>query len=499
MQILEEVRQHIKTSDVWNFVILVLFLLVILCSGQNIDGNYREVIICGATIAVLCVLLGINMWIGVDFYKFTFLFIVLVGSLSLMIQPILNVPDEVAHFARAESVSRGNIIVDSEQTEYETIQSVLDLRDNVKTPYISSTIKEQKIDYTAAKIGHIAASNASFLYFPQAIGILIAKILRLDVMWMLWLARFGNLLCYSISIGLALRITPKLKFVLFFIATLPMSIQQAASCNPDAIINASAILLIAYFLHLYCSKEKKITWKQIIIFFALSVIMTVSKVTNIFIAGLILLLPAEKFVHRKKAILMKCLIIGCVVVVGASFYLYTISFPTSYEHLVYLQSVNADSSKQIQYIIGNFMSWFLKFVAALTNEFPQYINMLGEFGWLEYGCSLIPLVATFLFGKICFQESGIFINKINKVLLFLMVAGIYAVTCLAMYISWTPVGSSEILGVQGRYFIPMFALASLLFASSGNNTDVQQKHSGDMIAILGMNGAMLIITALRYY
>ena len=25
MQILEEVRQHIKTSDVWNFVILVLF------------------------------------------------------------------------------------------------------------------------------------------------------------------------------------------------------------------------------------------------------------------------------------------------------------------------------------------------------------------------------------------------------------------------------------------------------------------------------------------
>lgn len=499
MKILEKVRQHAKKSDAWDFGILVLFLLVMLCSGQNVEGNYREVIICGVVIAVLCVLLGIHMWIGMDFYKFTFLFLVLVGSLSLMIQPILNVPDEVAHFARAESVSRGNIIVDSEQTEYETIQSVLDLRDNVKIPYISSTIKEQKIDYTAVKIGHIAASNASFLYFPQAIGILIAKVLRLDVMWMLWLARFGNLLCYSISIGLALKITPKLKFVLFFIAALPMSIQQAASCNPDAIINASAILLIAYFLHLYCSEEKKVTWKQIMIFFVLSAIMTVSKVTNMFIAGLILVLPAEKFEHRKKAILMKCLIIGGVVAVGGLFYLYTTSFPTSYEHMVYLQSVNVDSSKQIQYITGNFIGWLFRFVAALINKFPEYINMLGEFGWLEYECSLIPLVATFLFGKICFQESGIFVNSKNKVLLFLMVAGIYAVTCLAMYISWTPVGSSEILGVQGRYFIPMFALASLLFSSAGNNTDIQKKYTGDMIAILGMNGAMLIITVLRYY
>ena len=95
--------------------------------------------------------------------------------LSIAIQPILNIPDEVAHFARAEFVSRGNMIVDSEQRDYDTIQSVLDLRSNVKVPYISSTVKGEKIDYTTAKIGHIAAANASFLYFPQAIGILIAK------------------------------------------------------------------------------------------------------------------------------------------------------------------------------------------------------------------------------------------------------------------------------------------------------------------------------------
>ena len=152
-----------------------------------------------------------------------------------------------------------------------------------------------------------------------------------------------------------------------------------------------------------------------------------------------------------------------------------------------------------RYIIGNFTNWIFSFIRALIIAFPQYVDMLGIFGWLEYGSSIIPLVMIFLFAKICFQESGISINKIDKVLIFMMIAGIYAVTCFAMYISWTPVGSAEIQGVQGRYFIPMFALASLLFTSSENSRTVQQKHIGDLVTILCMNGMMLMFTALKYY
>lgn len=499
MKVLKEFRQNFKKSDVWIFGILFFFLVLMTFSGPGIEGNYREIIICSVVVAVLGVLLGISIWTSMDFYKFAFLFIIFVGILSIAIQPILNIPDEVAHFARAEFVSRGNMIVDSEQRDYDTIQSVLDLRSNVKVPYISSTVKGEKIDYTTAKIGHIAAANASFLYFPQAIGILIAKILQLDAIWMLWLARLGNLLCYSLSIGFALRIAPKLRNILFFISVLPMSIHQAASCNPDAIINASAILLIAYFLNLFCSEEKEITWKQVIIFEGLAIIMTVAKVTNMFIAGLILLLPKKKFIHRRKEVLIKCVVIVGVVIAGALYYLYTTSFPVSEEHMVYLQSVNANSSEQIQYIIGNFTNWIFSFIRALIIAFPQYMDMLGIFGWLEYGSSIIPLVMIFLFAKICFQESGISINKIDKVLIFMMIAGIYAVTCFAMYISWTPVGSAEIQGVQGRYFIPMFALASLLFTSSDASRTMQQKHVGDLVTILCMNGMMLMFTALKYY
>lgn len=499
MKFFEEVKRRAKISDLLYFLILGIFLSVLFFWGDNLEKNHREIIICVAITVGLFVLLGVKMWSQIELHQFAIIFIIVAGSLSLMIQPILNIPDEVAHFARAEYVSRGNIIVDSEQTEYETIQAVKELQGNVKQTYISSTVKGDEIDYSTAEIGHIAASNAVFLYFPQAIGVLIAKLLKMNAIWMLWLGRLGNLVCYAFIIGFALKIAPTFKFTLFFVSTLPMCIQQAGSCSPDAIINASAILLIAYFLYLYCTDKKEITWKQVGVFFAIAVVVTISKITNIFIAGLILLIPSEKFANKKKAIWGKCFIIGGVIIIGVLYYLYTMIFPASAEHLAYFEEVNANSSEQIKYIIYNFSEWIEGFGAALINNIQSYVNSLATFGWLEYGSTLIPVVTTFLFGKVCAQESGVYINKINKVLIFLMVAGIYASSCLALYLSWTPVGSTEILGVQGRYFIPMLALFSLLFASPSNSVNTDREQNGDIIAIISMNAVMLITTTLRYY
>lgn len=499
MSFFRRIENRISIGDLWHFGILGLFLFAMFEFGQGLENNYREIIICVIILATCLSLLGIKMWTSIKLHQFAFVFLVVVGLLSLVIQPIFNIPDEVAHFARAEFISRGNIIIEPNQTEYDTIQAVIDLHDNLKKTYPASTIKEESIDYTATKIGHIAASNASFLYLPQTLGILLAKILGLDIIWMLWMARLGNLLGYALIIHCALKIAPKLKFMLFFIASMPMCVQQAASCSPDAIINASAILLIAYFLSLYCAEDKEISWKQLIIYFAVSVVVTISKVTNIFMVAMILFVPLEKNAHIRRAILSKCLIIGGAIAIGVLHYVHGTNFPTSPEHLAYLQAIGANSSEQIHYIFDHFGDWFRGFGASLVNNFNGYVDGLGTFGWLEYGNSLIPIMTVFLFGKICTQEEGIFLNRVNKVLLTLMVLGIYATTCLALYISWTPVGSEEILGVQGRYFIPMLALTALLFTTSTNCVITQQKRIGDVVAVLSMNGAMLVATALRYY
>jgi len=498
MKILNDIKRTAKVRDVWFFCILFFLMLGILCFSPGLEITHSEIIICFVIFIGMVMLLGVRMWTSIELHQFATIFLLVVGLLLAIIQPILNAPDETVHFARAESVSRGKFIVDSNVTEYDIIQSVKELQSNAKKTYLGSDLRGKDIEYSITKTGHVAASNVTFLYFPQAIGVLIAKVLQLDVIWMLWLARVMNLICYSLGIGLALKIAPKLKMGLFFVSALPMSIQQAASCSPDAFVNMSAILLVAFFLYLFCTEQEVITWKHVITYLVLCVLVTLSKMTNVFMAGLILLIPSNRFKSIKKANFSKIFIILCSIICAATYYWYITRFPSSQEHLIYLKESNVNSGEQIKYIIMNFPEWFRNFGASLINNFANYIMSLSEFGWLEYSIPLMPIIIIALFVKICIQEQEIQISRANKTLIFLMVIGIYVSTCLAMYLSWTPVGDLTILGVQGRYFIPMLGLSALLFVPT-EQVIVARNHIGDMVAILGMNSALLITTAIRYY
>lgn len=498
MKIIDDIKRTAKASDIWFFCVLFFVALGVFCFSPGLEITHSEIIICSVILIATLVLLGIKTWTNIELHQFATLFLLVVGLLFAIIQPILNAPDETVHFARAEYVSRGHLIVDANVDEYDIIQSVQELRLNAKNTYLRSSLRGKDIDYTLTKTGHVAASNVTFLYFPQAIGIIIAKVLQLDAIWMLWLARIMNLICYALGVGLALKIAPKLKMGLFFVSVLPMSIQQAASCSPDAFVNMSAILLIAFFLYLFCAEEAVITWKYIIIYMVLCILVTLSKMTNVFMAGLILLIPKNRFKSIKSAAPSKILAILCSVFCAGVYYWYIMRFPSSQEHLVYMQETNVNSGEQINYIITNFLEWFRHFGGALVNNFETYIMTLSEFGWFEYGIPLMPIVTIALFVKICIQGQEIQINRINKTLLFLMVIGIYVSTCLAMYLSWTPVGSVKIVGVQGRYFIPMLGLSILLFMPT-ETVSVTKHRMGDMVTIIGMNIALLIATAIRYY
>jgi len=498
MKILNDIKRTAKISDIWFFCVLFAVAVGVFCFSPGLELTHSEIIICSVVLIATIGLLGIKMWTNIELHQFATIFLLVVGLMFAIIQPILNAPDETVHFARAEYVSRGHFVVDANVSEYDIIQSVQELQLNVKQTYLGCDLRGKDIDYSLTKTGHVAASNVTFLYFPQAIGILIAKVLQLDVIWMLWMARIMNLICYALGVGLALKIAPKLKMGLFFISALPMSIQQASSCSPDAFINMSAILLIAFFVYLYCSEHDIISQKHLIVYMVLCILVTLSKMTNVFIAGLILLIPRNRFQSAKKEVFSKVFIILCSIGCAAVYYWYISRFPSGQQHQIYLQETNVNSGEQIQYILMNFPGWFRDFGAALINNFDYYITSLSEFGWLDYSIPFMPSLTIALFVKICIQEQEIQISRINKILVFLMVMGIYASTCLAMYLSWTPVGSMTLLGVQGRYFLPALGLSVLLFMPT-ETVGVTKHRMGDLVTIIGMNSALLIRTALIYY
>ena len=498
MKIIDDIKRTAKASDIWFFCILFFVALGFYFFSPGLEITHSEIIVCVVVLIAILMLLGIKIWTNIELHQFATIFLLVVGMLFAIIQPILNAPDETVHFARSEMVSRGQIIVDSNVTEYDIIQSVQELQLNKKKTYLGSDIRGKGIEYSMTKTGHVAASNATFLYFPQAIGVLIAKVLQLDVIWMLWLARIMNLICYALGVGLALKIAPKLKIWLFFISALPMSIQQAASCSPDAFVNMSAILLIAFFLYMFCTEQDVIKWKHVIIYMVLCILVTLSKMTNVFMAGLILLIPRSRFQSVRKATFSKVFVILCSIVCAVIYYWYITRFPSSQEHLIYMQEYNVNSGEQIKYIIMNFPEWLHNFGTSLVYDFAYYITSMSEFGWFQYSIPLISIVSIVLFVKMCIQEREIQINRTNKILVFLMVMGIYASTGLAMYLSWTPVGSSSIVGIQGRYFIPMLGLSVLLFMPT-ETVSVKKQRMENLVAIIAMDCMLLIATAVRYY
>ena len=429
---------------------------------------------------------------------FAFLCIVFLGGLSAIVQPILNIPDETVHFARAERVSEGKVFTDPSVQNFDTIKSVVEMQKSAEIPIIKSGLENKDVDYTVDYVNHVAASNLSFLYFPQALGIIIAKALNLNVIWLLWMARLCNLIFYSILMTIAMHIIPRLKYLLLFISILPMSIQQAASCSVDATINGVTILYISFFLYLYT--KKTISKREVFIFLILSVIIILAKVTNICIAGLMILLPLDSKTKNQKAknYLGKFVGIFAISIIAVWYYVYTMSFAPNLGQLQYITQMNIDGQEQINYIINNFLHWARIFVSVLLEQMYTSIVRLNTFGSLSYQYPILIVLMIFLYAKISFQEKGINLSKVEKCLITLMILGSYALTYLALYIGWTPVGSDSVDGIQGRYFIPLLFLLGIIVPSEKNNED-RSKHIIDVMLMLLMAASMIIVTSNHYY
>ena len=478
-------------------IILILLLSLSWFFMQEASFNRHVIMYCSIVVVILSIILIVYGCCDIEFHRFSVLCLLLLGSISLFVQPILNMPDEDTHYARAEMVSRGILFIDPQQQTHETIQALYDLREDRQKPYSDSEIQGMKIDQTPAPIEHVASSNLFIVYIPQAIGIFLAKILNLNVIWSMWLGRLLNLICYSLIVGISLKLASGLQFPLFFVAALPMSVQQAASCSPDALINGSVFLIIGYFIYLY--KKETVSWKNLLIFLLFGLLVITSKVTNVFFCGLILLLPLEKKLGRIKSILIKISFILLFIVCGVFYYIYTTQFPVSEAQRLYYASVGADSAGQIQYILSNMLEWVKNFGGSMIENVSSYVLMLNQYGCLDYDYYISSIIMVIAFGKICYQQRGLLMSVFNKVLLILMMLGNYCFTCLALYITWTPVGSTNIEGVQGRYFIPLIALLVVFLTGKGDSGKNKEKHRSDMVIVLAMVGAMLIKTITYYY
>ncbi len=454
------------------FLLLIhsfLFLCIILCliefsAEYSIDMFLFRNHYLGGIITIICYFCSALCIVIYDEEKIHIiaLFIIITyGILIVFIMPILDSPDEPTHFNRAELTSRLNLVpVTSSESTYEILSSVIDLQNSNQLSVINSVEDEKSINYTYSNLSiNVAAGNIFIGYVFSAIGINLAKSLNLNVIWMLWIGRLFNLIVYSIISSVAIWQTPKFKVQFLIVSTIPMAIFQAASISTDGFVYSLSFFAIALFLKLLDAAQYSVSIKKTIPFIVSIIVVGLLKLPYFLLVLLIFCVPKEKFSFKKSMIVRVGFVFGCLAIALIWYYITTKIYIPQNNQLEYLSKKNISTLSQLIFCLKNPLQ-FLKIVfLSILNDFQIRLYGFFSFGWLEYSIPKIVPIYFLYFGistlLIPVEMRLKWKERLGVIIIaFLVVFTFYSV----LYISWTPVGSNIVEGIQSRYFIPLLLL-----------------------------------------
>ena len=435
--------------------------------------------------------------------NYIFIIIISMGIISAVINPIMDIPDEPAHLARAELTSRGILFANGDPMNFNISQSVSSLIDNtfLRIEDGNFVTSEGNYKYTEYSTNY-ASSNIFISYIPQAIGIILGKLLGGSIA-ILFLGRICNLMCYALMIRYALKILPRYKIGFSIIAMMPMAIFIAASFNQDASTYGLTLLAIAYFLKIY--DKDTINTKDIAIFSIITMLLGLIKLPYCILAALIIFIPKEKF--NNKTYYKSFIFVGCVVIVTVLWGLSSLlissntSSTTVTPFSIYYAENNVSAKGQIQYILSSPKEFLINFIISLFDNMRLYLDQMNALGWLSYSInSTVTIIyQVFLFVTL-FMYSGKNILKAKTRLgSALVLLGIYVATNLILYLSWTSVGSNTIVGVQGRYFCSALALIPLISCNEFSIKNTEEKDFKLQFLALVFIVIFIITIMNRYY
>jgi len=304
----------------------------------------------------------------------------------------------------------------------------------------------------------------------------------------LYACRLAGLFSYILLAWLAVRMIPFGKWTLAILAVTPTALLQAATIGADAISNGIGLLFIGGSLAL-CSREE-IRWKEWGMLVLLYMLLFFAKVNLVPLALLpFLLLSPSRFQTRWQYVLLFAAVAGLFLVetVGWSLIAYPayVAAPEGANAAAQLRHILAQPLLFTQLVFRDF------FIVHGREYFLEWVAIYG------FGYWPVP-AATYVFYVLGIVLALFVVNEERR-LTVTERAGLFVVFLLAclmtvtsLYLSFSPVASASIGGVQGRYFIPV---TPLLFLSIGGLT-LARKWQVTALPVAACTGiALLLYTA----
>lgn len=463
-----------KSKKYW--IIYLVFLAVIVFSmfnGKNYQHLYVELIVTAlVSIFGIVIISFFNCHDDKDLYKTAFIIILLFGLLVCFLNPICNVSDEIEHLTRADITSNGILMPEYVNGSFEVSSFIPGFFEESRALTVGQVSGDTaKINDSVSTYHSAFQQNPFYSYLPQAIGILIAKLLDLNVIWVLWLGRIFNLLFYATVVSYSVKKSPILKIPLMVTACIPICIQQAASFSIDSMFAGLGFLTVAYFFYYYKSEDFSISNIEIVKFSILCLLLGLCKLPFLAMILLLLCIPSSKFKDKysKLYILAFIMIVGIIGIFWSKF----IAMP-SYTHswrAEYYRTHLINPDKQMDYILKHPVDFLIAILhipntllnSSILSEFNTVHSVIPLEGKV-YTSGFISAIYPLFIGAI-----WLFYPKLEKINIFdrigplLVLIIIYAGTCISQLISWGTVGSLENMGLHARYFFPLFALIPFIF------------------------------------
>ncbi|XJZ28580.1 DUF2142 domain-containing protein [Bacillota bacterium Lsc_1132] len=409
-----------------------------------------------------------------------------VGFILAIIIPPFDQLDEFDHFLRSFEVSEGmfvNQVTKQGLGNYIPVSLVDTVHDTqfingkgyqyeiVKEAFGNKLNPEKRIF-----IRNYASSYPPTIYIPQAIGVTLGRILFHSPLMMMYLGRIFNLFAYLAIVYTALKIVPIKKNLFYILALLPMSINQASTLSGDSTIISSAFLFVAYVLYLAYGKVEKIKRKHVLTTIGIGIFIVVSKIVYFPILLLFFIIPLRKFMDKKDFIKkLLFILVGFTIpyLIWNWLNLANLSIPDVRTH------AGVSPKEQISFIFTH----PFEYAKILLDSFiklgeSKFLGMLGTVIAIYHYSTPNLVIYTYLFLMILFglvnNETDLEHSwrKIDKTLMVFIMLAVILLVYTALYVGFTPVGYPVVLGIQGRYFIPV----AIFFFLSISNQQFIHKH-----------------------
>jgi len=402
------------------------------------------------------------------------------GVASVFLMPVFTIPDEGTHFwlsygmfSKKEYVPQDLLVpadVVVQKVNNDTyVRDLFTNKVNFEGDSFSFNLRKDIYLRTETADRSLITSSLDINHLPQAIGILIGKLIYPSVGVMMILGRLINLAVYIALIYLIIKNVRYGKIAFAFIALFPMMIQQAGSLSYDS-INAIAIFAwIALMINIFTQKFP-LTSRQLLLGVLIGIALVLTKFSNILLLSLLIFIPPRLYTQtRLGALLYKfhpvrfkkrtltLIAIALAVVLTTTFtgLLY-----------IYLHNHGINGSQFAEALFNTY------FRPEVNQQLDPIITsgIVGNFGWLWYRLPEWLVIVHLMVLLVVLLGERIPVGRLFAIIS----GGLFIVSVLAitfgMYFVWTVlpfVGGLDakfVQGMQGRYFTPLLVLLIPPFA-----------------------------------